>query len=365
MITLAKPSIPEKAIKDVVAVLRSGNLVQGKFVEKFEDTLKDYLDVNHAILVSSGTAALHLALMVLGIKAGDEVIVPAFTFPATVNVVEAVGAKPVLVDINLDDFCLNAEKIEGLINEKTRAIIPVHEFGQAADITTITTLAEKYGVSVIEDAACALGTEYQGRKAGTFGRLGCFSFHPRKAITTGEGGAIVTNDDKLAKEIKALRNHGMSSIDGKIDFILAGLNYRITDFQAALGLAQLNQIGNIIENRISLAKLYDRELQSVEMITTPAMFNNRKMIYQTYHVLVHEAADRDLIINKLGAEGIQTNFGAQAIHCMKFYREKYSFLKHDYPNATYAYEHGLALPMGDHVKMEQITYITVKLMGLL
>ncbi|MCP4215992.1 MAG: DegT/DnrJ/EryC1/StrS family aminotransferase, partial [bacterium] len=242
MIKLAKPYIPEEAIKNVVDVLRSGNLVQGKYAKEFEISLCDYLDVPHAVVVSSGTAALHLALIALGIKESDEVIVPAFTFPATANVVELVGAKPVFVDINLSDFCIDTSNIEAKITAKTKAIMPVHEFGQAAKMDDIIALVKKYNLKLVEDAACALGTEFDNQKVGTFGELGCFSFHPRKAITTGEGGVIVTRSAELAEKLRVLRNHGISAKNGTIDFIAAGLNYRMTDFQAALGLGQMKSL---------------------------------------------------------------------------------------------------------------------------
>jgi len=177
MIRLAKPHIPDGAIAAVIEVLKSGDLVQGKYVKEFEQKLMEYLDIENAVVVSSGTAALHLSLIALGIGQGDEVVVPAFTFPATANVVELVGAKPVFVDINLDDYCIDAKKIAKVITERTKAIMPVHEFGQAAKMDDIAQIAHKYNLRVVEDAACALGTEFNHQKVGTFGDFGCFSFH--------------------------------------------------------------------------------------------------------------------------------------------------------------------------------------------
>ena len=354
MIRLAKPHIPDKAIEKAVEVLKSGDLVQGKYVREFENSLSDYLNVKNAIIVSSGTAALHLALLVLGIKEGDEVIVPAFTFPATANVVELVGAKPVFVDINLSDFCIDTSKIEKSINNRAKAIMPVHEFGQSAEMGKILAIAEKHDLEVVEDAACALGTEFNNQKVGTFGKLGCFSFHPRKAITTGEGGVVVTNDDGLAEKICILRNHGISNNNGKYDFLCAGFNYRMTDFQSALGLSQLLEIEEIIRNRIRIADEYDKELADVDWIKTPKRFENRKTVYQTYHIMVDDKINRDKLINSLKNVGIETNLGAQALHCLKYYKEKYGYKENDFPNATKAYKQGLALPVGKHIaKPEQ------------
>ena len=190
MIRLAKPEFSDETIRSVLSVIKSGDLVMGEYVSKVEQFLESYLNVENAVLVSSGTAALHLSLLSLGIGAGDEVIVPAFTFPATANMVEAVGAKPVFVDIALDDFCIDCEKIEASISSKTKAIIPVHAFGQPANMEAVLDIAKCHGLFVIEDAACALGAEFENVKVGAYGDLGCFSFHPRKAITTGEGGGL-------------------------------------------------------------------------------------------------------------------------------------------------------------------------------
>jgi perosamine synthetase len=357
MIRLAKPHIPDKAIEKAVEVLKSGNLVQGKYLEKLEKALCDYLNVKNAIVVSSGTAALHLALLALGVKKGDEVIVPAFTFPATANVVELVGAKPIFVDINLSDFCIDTSKIEKIITKKTKAIIPVHEFGQPAKMDETLKIAKNYNLKIIEDAACALGTEFENQKVGSFGEFGCFSFHPRKAITTGEGGAVITNNDELAEKIKSLRNHGIQIINGKIDFIAAGLNYRMTDFQAVLGIGQLEDIDNIIIQRIETANKYNDKLKEVNWIKTPHVFEKRKMVYQTYHVLLDDDRDRDKLVDYLKFKEIESNLGAQALPCLTYYQTKYKLEESDFPNAVKAYRKGLALPMGEHVTTEDISYI--------
>lgn len=361
MIKLASPYISEIAIEKAIAVLKSGNLVQGKYVEEFEVALQIYLGIKHAILVSSGTAALHLSLAALDIKTGDEVIVPAFTFPATANVVELVGAKPVFVDVELEDFCINPTQIESKITEKTKAIILVHEFGQSADMKNILDIAHKHKLQIIEDAACALGTEFNNQKVGTFGTLGCFSFHPRKAITTGEGGCVVTNNIRLAENIKSLRNHGISVDKGKIDFIQAGLNYRLTDFQAVLGLDQLTEIEDIIKQRISTAIKYNGQLSTIKEIKIPPRLKNRKSVYQTYHVLIDDRINRDELISHLKDLGIETNLGAYALHCLKYYKKKYTYEDDDFVNAFQAYKQGLALPMGDHIKNKDISFIADKL----
>ena len=361
MIKLASPNISEKAIQKVGEVLRSGNLVQGQYVREFEASLEKYIGVKHAIVVSSGTAALHLSLVAMGIGKGDEVIVPAFTFPATVNVVEIVGATPVFVDITIDDFCIDVSKIEEALSLRTKAIMPVHEFGMMADMKPLMEIADKYKLVVVEDAACALGSEYNDKKAGTFGIVGCFSFHPRKAITTGEGGVIVTNSVTIAEHLRSIRNHGMSVINNKIDFTYAGLNYRMTDFQAALGLSQLQNIEKDILKRLEIAKNYNRALSLISWIKPPMIFNNRRMVYQTYHILLDEKIDRGVLIKYLKTNGIEANYGAYSFDGTCYYSDKYPEIKTSCQNANQAFQHGIALPLHGQLKRNEIYRVIDKI----
>ena len=357
MIQLSKPYIPDRAIGSVVEVLKSGSLVQGEWVLKFEQVLNDYVGAGHAVLVSSGTAALHLALVAAGIKPGDEVIVPAFTFPATANVVELIGARPVFVDIGLEDYCIAPDAIKENISSKTSAIIPVHEFGQPADMEPIIDIAGRYSLKIIEDAACALGSEYRGEKTGNFGLAGCFSFHPRKAITTGEGGLIVTGDEELAGRLRIMRNHGIVLANQKIDFVEAGFNYRMTDMQAALGYSQIEHINAIIDHRKMISAAYDELLSSTRWIRLPRVFEDRKMVFQSYHVLFDRSHQRDEAMAALRNNAVECNIGAYALNCLSYYRKKYSLRDSDFPNAVSAYHRGLVLPMGSHLQVEDVQYI--------
>jgi len=358
MIKLAKPNISEAAIKKVGEVLRSGNLIQGEYVQQFEQDLAEYLGVKNVIVVSSGTAALHLSLLALGVGPGDEVIVPAFSFPATANVVEAVGATTVFVDITLDDCCMDISLIQAAITSKTKVIIPVHEFGQSADMNPIMALSKKYNLKIIEDAACALGSAYNGQKVGTIGDFGCYSFHPRKAITTGEGGAVVTNDDEYASKIRSFRNHGIEMLNGKTDFKYSGLNYRMTDFQAVLGIEQLKTLEENIIHRIHIAQKYDDLLSGVQWIRTPKFFNKRRMIYQTYHILLEECINREALWCYLRKNNIEVNIGAQAIHILQYFAEKYHAKAKDHKEAIQAFHYGLAFPIGSHISNEDVLTIT-------
>lgn len=363
MIRLAKPNINEVAIKKVAEVLRSGNLVQGENVAALEHLLENYLGVEHVVIVSSGTAALHLSLLSMGIGAGDEVIVPSFTFPATVNAVELVGATPRFVDISLYDYCMDVTKIEGLINSRTRAIMPVHEFGYPVMMDPVSTIAKENDLKIIEDAACALGSEYHGGKVGTFGNAGCFSFHPRKTITTGEGGAIATDDSRIASRLRAFRNHGIQNKGANSVFELAGLNYRMTDFQAVLGISQLADYERQIQERVHLANFYNRHLEDVSWITPPSVLSGNKMIYQTYHIMLDKSISRKNLIQYLYDRNIETNFGAHAVPMQKYYMDKYGFKMEDYANAYSAAERGLALPIGPHITTDECLKVIEALKG--
>jgi dTDP-4-amino-4,6-dideoxygalactose transaminase len=354
-IPLMVPDIQPQDIEAVVNVLKSGMLVQGRNVEELERSIANYLGVKHAIAVSNGTASLHLALLVLGIGPGDEVIVPAFSYIATANVVELVGAKPVFVDISLEDYNIDVEQIENKITNRTKAVIPVHEFGLACDIDKVVSIAKKHKIKVIEDAACALGATSNGRFAGTFGDVSSFSFHPRKAITGGEGGLIVTNNDRLADKFRVLRNHGISMSNGKMEFVDAGYNYRLTDFQAALILSQFQRLETILTTKDNLAKIYFDELADVNNIKLPQIPNRKRHTWQSFHIVISEKVDRDKLIVKLKKEGIGSNHGAQCIPYQAYYKNKYNLDSEKlFPNALNAFRQGLAIPLYEKLSHNDI-----------
>ncbi|MBW1899933.1 MAG: DegT/DnrJ/EryC1/StrS family aminotransferase, partial [Deltaproteobacteria bacterium] len=319
MIRLTIPSIDENDLKAVGEVLTSGYLVQGERVAAFEKAVADYVGTKYAVAVSSGTAALHLALLTIGISPGDLVIVTAYSWPATANVIELCGAQPVFVDIcsdtfNMDPECLAKELKRLMAAEdnahRVKAILPVHTFGQMADMLEILDLADQYNLPVIEDAACALGATLNGRRAGTWGVMGCFSFHPRKAITTGEGGIITTDDPESAKRMRALRNHGQDPEAASPEFIMPGFNYRMTEFQAALGVSQMSKLDRIIMARRQRARIYT-ELLDDTPLKAPKVFEGSNPVYQSYVVLLpeHIAFHRRALIEKLKDKGIETTIG--------------------------------------------------------
>ena len=356
-IPLARPDIRDEDIALMNSVLKSGMLVQGEYVAKLEKCFADFHHVKHAIAVSNGTASLHLALKVLDIKEGDEVIVPAFSYVATANVVELVGATPVFVDIDLVSFNIRTELIEQKITSRTKAIIPVHEFGLACDIESICAIADKYGIYVIEDAACALGATQNGKPVGGFGILGSFSLHPRKSITAGEGGVLLTNDDSKAQQLRQLRNHGIEIEDNNMVFVKAGFNYRMTDFQAALAYSQFKRLEDILEYKNKLAGIYFSSVKTPKVIL-PGLFTGRNHTWQTFHLLLDESLDQKEIIKRLKQKGIGTNYGAQCIPAQIYYREKYNLSADKlFPSAYKAYKKGLAIPIYERLSEENILYI--------
>lgn len=357
-IPLASPDINQQDIDCVTAVLRSGMLVQGVNVLALERSFNEFNKSRNAIALSNGTATLHLALLALGIGKGDEVIVPAFSYVATANVVEMVGATCVFVDIEIDTFNIDVTKIEGLITAKTKAIIPVHEFGLACDIETIMQIATKHKLFVIEDAACALGATQNGKYAGTFGNLGSFSLHPRKSITSGEGGVLLTANNELANKLRQLRNHGIEMQEGQMHFVDAGLNYRMTDFQAALANSQMQRLAQIIAYKQELAEVYFNEIKN-ERIVLPSIPSDRNHTWQTFHILISNEKDQVAALTELKENNIGANYGAQCIPATAYYKAKYQLdSEQQFPNAYRAFTKGIAIPIYEKLTKDIIKHIS-------
>lgn len=346
--------------------LESGWVVQGPYVAKFEEMFSAFTGTRHSAAASSCTTALHLAVAVLRLKPGDEVIVPAFTWVATANVVEYMGAKPIFCDIRLDTFNIDVAQIEALVTPRTVGIIPVHLFGLCADMRPIMDIARKHNLWVVEDAACAFGGWYRGRHAGTFGEIGCFSFHPRKSITTGEGGMVITARDDLDEEVRSLRDHGASRSDlsrhtQTSSFLLAeydhlGYNYRLTDIQGALGCVQMERAEWILSERRARARLYDELLSDFEWLKTPVVPEGYVHGYQSYVCVflpelptianvkrLHE--QRNEIMMRLEERGIATRQGTHAAVIQRYYAEKYDLHPEQFPNAYIADRLSLTLPL--------------------
>lgn len=357
-IPLASPDIRDQDINEVIRVLKSGMLIQGPEVEKLERAIASYLKVKNCIAVSNGTATLHISLLASGIGEGDEVIVPSFSYVATANVVELTRATPIFVDIDIDTFNIDVQKIEAAITARTKAIIPVHEFGLACNIQEILEISKKHDLVVIEDAACALGAKDHGNYVGSFGQAGSFSFHPRKAITSGEGGLIATNDDIFCDRARILRNHGIDTRDGLMNFVDAGFNYRMTDFQAALVNSQFKRIDNILSYKNELAEIYLNEIKN-PMIKLPIVPEGKIHSWQTFHILLDDKIRQKDTIERLKLYGIGSNYGAQCIPYMQYYANKYKLnCEVEFPISLKAYKNGLALPLYEKLSKDQIFEIS-------
>lgn len=363
MIKLASPDIRLADIKRAVTVLKSGNLVQGQNVIAFEKALGSFASIPACAVVSSGTAALHLALIALGIKRGDVVIVPSFTFPATANVVEIIGAEVVLCDVDQRSYVMTPEGLDVTLRinreKNVKAVILVHEFGYPAQVEAISRIVRNHGLKLIEDAACALGTCADNQHPGYYSDIACFSFHPRKAITTGEGGAVLSTDKTLVEGVKVLRNHGIVSEGGKMDFKAAGLNYRMTDFQAALALGQLERFHDELCRRVLLSKLYYSQLNGCPHLRLPENMVGHS--WQSFMVVLDNQVDRDVVIEMMRKKGIQVNIGAQALNCLSYFRSKYGVTNDDCPVATKLFHSGLVLPLYGSLTESNIEFICTSL----
>ncbi|HEV8633839.1 MAG TPA: DegT/DnrJ/EryC1/StrS family aminotransferase [Chloroflexota bacterium] len=331
---MARPLIGQAEKRAVLGVLESGQLAQGEVVARFEAAFAAEVGVKHCVATSSGTTALHLALLALGLGPGDEVITSPFSFIASANAALFCGARPVFADIDPATFNLDPAAVEPAITPRTKAIVPVHLFGQPADMDALTALAERYGLRLVEDACQAHGAAWRGRAAGAFG-IGCFSFYPTKNLTTAEGGAVTTDDDDVADRVRVLRNHGMRQ---RYHHEVLGYNFRLTDLQAAVGLAQLPHLRNWNAARRANAAHYDAELRGV---VTPAVRPEAEHVYHQYTLRVR---DRDRAASRLAEQGIGTGvYYPIPIHRQRFYVE--AGLTGSFPEAERAAEEVLSIPV--------------------
>lgn len=383
-VPIARTSLLENEIQSVLDPLRSGWLVQGPKVREFEEAWSAFTGAKHSIAVTSCTTGLHLSLVALGLRPEDEVIVPAFTWIATANVVEHIGCKVVFCDIDLNTFNLDIRDAERKITSRTKAIIPVHLFGLSADMGALMKLAQTHGLLVIEDAACGFGSSYQGRHVGTFGDTACFSFHPRKAITTGEGGMITTQSDALAEKLRRLRDHGAAMTDlqrhmGARPYLLAdhpeaGYNQRMTDIQAALGTAQMARARQIVAERRRLAAIYDEAFAHIDWLKTPVHIDGYQHGYQSYPCLFQPEpitpdsvsrlnARRNEWMDSLQKAGISTRPATHAVHMLTYYRDKYGLKPEDLPLAYAANDCSISLPLFHGMTEQEQQYVIESVLG--
>jgi perosamine synthetase len=344
---VAKPYIDQVDIDGVVAVMKSGNLSLGPVHKRFEEKFAEYIGTQYACSVSSGTAGLHLAMLVAGIGPGDEVITSPFSFIASANCMLYVGAKPVFVDVDPVSYNLDPKKIEEKITSNTKAILVVHIFGQAADMDSILAIANKYNLKIIEDACEAIGASYKGRRVGTFGESAVFAFYPNKQMTTGEGGMLVTNDQNIYSLCKSLSNQGRAEDMQWLDHERLGYNYRLDEMSASLGLTQLAKIDYLLQERRKIAAWYDEVLKPYEAIVqTPRTAPENLHSFFVYVVTLNtNEASRDQIILDLKDEGIQTKPYLPSIHLFSFYKDRFGYQEGDYPISEKISSTSLSLPI--------------------
>jgi perosamine synthetase len=357
-IPLSAPDITEAEIEAVVGVLRSSRLSLGPVTEQFEAAVAEYVSLPNAVAVSSGTAGLHLCIRALDIGEGDEVIVPSFTFIAAANAIRYERAIPVFVDIDPGTLNIDPQKIEQAITPRTRAILVVHTFGVPAEMAAILEIAQRHGLQVIEDACEAIGAEYRGCRAGSMGNAGVFAFYPNKQITTGEGGVVVTRDEELARRIRALRNQGRYESDDWFQHTELGYNYRISDINCALGLAQMGRLEAILQKRAQVASTYHRRLSlCTEFSLPPIALASGRISWFVYVVRLHAVGrlERDAIMRGLAAAGIASGRYFAPIHL----QPSYAAWRH---SANLAVTEGvasrtLALPFFNNIEADAIDYV--------
>ncbi len=357
LLPIVTPSFDHSEEEMVAQVLKSGWVTQGPMTRRFEACMTKCHAVDHALATTSCTAALHLATMALCLGPGDEVVVPAFTWVTSAHCAEYVGAKVVFADVDLTTFNIDPAALEAAISPRTKAVVVVHLFGLAAPMNEIMEIASRYGLAVIEDAACALGTTYYGRPVGGIGSLGCFSFHPRKIITTGEGGMVTTNTPALAARVNALRNHGSTGLPASDPqgmhsytmglFGILGYNLRLSDIQAGIGVAQFEKFPGLLAERRGRADRYKASLQWKSDIALPIYGPVDGHTYQSFVIRILDGGRnrRNALMDKLSTAGIQTRPGTHAVHRLGYYVDKYGLVADQFPNACICEDTTITLPI--------------------
>ena len=376
-VPLTRPVSGPEELAAVAEVIASGWWTQGPKVGEFERFVADYIGVDHAIATTSCTTALHIALILLGVGPGDEVIIPSYTWIATANVVLMVGAKPVFVDIDLNTFNITAAAIEAAITDKTRLIMPVHQFGLPADLDAITAVAARNELPILEDAACAIGSCYKGQPIGSLGHMTCLSFHPRKVVSTGEGGMILTNNADYAARARSLINHGASVSDvtkhkektvkglQEEQFPELGYNYRLTNMQGAMGVVQMERLDHLLAERIRRAEFYNKALAEIPHIIPPQMPSYAQSSYQSYMIRIADSSPVPMadVAQHLLDNGVACRPGYMACHIQPLYREMYPDLA--LPNTEKALETSMVLPLFPEMTQAEQTYVVEQLAAVL
>ncbi|NPA71389.1 MAG: DegT/DnrJ/EryC1/StrS family aminotransferase [Gammaproteobacteria bacterium] len=354
-VQLAAPHIEETDIEAVVSVLRSPRLANGPKVLEFEQRIAEYTGAKYAVAVSSGTAALHIIVRALGLQRGDEVLVPSFTFAATVNALLYEGVMPVFVDIEPDTFNLDPEQLKNSITKRTKAIMAVDIFGHPAEWDEILNFADNYGLKVIDDACEALGAEFKGKRVGSFGDAAAFAFYPNKQITTGEGGMIVTNNKEIAQLARSLRNQGRGE---KLEWLLherLGFNYRMDEMSAALGVSQLDKIEGRLRTRRKLADLYTKLLEEIPWVEPPKTRDYTRSAWFAYTILLSDEINRDAVMREMRSLGVETRAYFPPVHQQPYIKKIFgNEVNIHLPYTEYTSRRTLSLPLHSRLKTEEV-----------
>lgn len=359
-IPLSQPDLTWVERKAVLDVMESTFLSLGPKLPEFERAMAEYVGVKHAIAVNSGTSALHLIVRALGIGRGDEVITTPFSFIASANCILMEGARPVFVDIDPESYNIDPAKIEAAITPRTKAILGVDVFGRCAEWDRIEAIAKRRGLLVIEDSCEAIGAEAFGRRAGTFGEAGCFAFYPNKQMTTGEGGMILTDRDDLAALCKSMRNQGRDEGQAWLEHARLGFNYRLSDIQCALGIAQLSRLEELLSKRAAVAELYGNRLGKLEGLIIPQAPTEGRMSWFVYVVRLADRfsrEDRDAILRGLKDQGIGCNNYFAPIHLQRHYQSTFGFKAGDFPITEHTSDRTIALPFHSAVTADQVELV--------
>jgi len=357
MIPLSRPDITEREKQAVLAVLDSNFLSLGPKLKEFEEKMATYAGTEYAIACNSGTSGLHMIISGLGIKDGDEVITTPFSFISSSNCMLFERAKPVFVDIDEKTYNMDTAQIEAKITKKTKAILPVHIFGQPANMHVVRQIARKHGLYIIEDSCEAIGAEWNGQKAGSMSDAGVFAFYPNKQMTTGEGGIVVTNNEALAKLCYSLRNQGRGIDTQWLNHVRLGYNYRMNDISAALGIVQLERIDEIIAARQRAADFYMKKLQTIEGVILPTVDERVKMSWFVFVIRFEPWIDRNIVMETLLNRGIGCRPYFTEIHLQPFYREMFGYKEGDFPVTERVASGTLAIPFFNNITEDQIDIV--------
>ncbi len=362
-IPLARHEITEADVAAVVEVLKSDRLSLGPKLSAFEKAIADYVEVDHAVAVNSGTSALHLLVRALGLKDGDEVITTPFSFIASTNCILFERARPVFVDIDPVTLCIDPQQVAAAITPRTKAILAVDVFGHPADWAALERIADAHGIVLIEDSAEALGSEVEGRRCGSFGRAGIFGFYPNKQITTGEGGVLVTDDEALAQVCRSLADQGRGD-GGWLSHVRVGYNYRLDEMSAALGLSQLARIERIMADRARVADWYLDGLASVEGVVPPAVQPGVQMSWFVFVVRLSKEfarSDRDRVLSELSRQGIGCRDYFQPIHLQPYIRELLGTKEGDFPVTEAVGDRSISLPFYNRLQHDEVDRVVAAL----